>query len=145
MSQWIRHRFWTPALAAVFGTGIAFAIGIGWGWRGALVSEVVTLIWSAILYAAGGEDTDVGAVLGGRADERQKLVRLRAAQLSMVVTLVAVVVACVIAAAVKVAFWPFEVLAVIIGVAYLGGLTVYGLGREANAEGTEQEDRRAAS
>jgi fatty acid desaturase len=146
MTRGKHDRLRVPASSLVFGTGIALAVSLGDGWPSGLFSEMVTLCGVTILYFAGGGDTDAGAVLGGRPDERQKLVRLKAANLSLAVALTAMVGACVIAAAARTAFWPYEPLAVIIGVAYLIGLGVYGVDRDdPNAEVGETEDRRVTS
>jgi hypothetical protein len=126
MSRKNYRRLRVPASSLLLGTAVALAVGLGWNWSGAIFSEMVTLCAVTIVYLAGGSDSDTGAVLGDRPDERQELIRLKAANLAMIVALVAVVGACIIAAAVKAAFWPFEVLVVIIGVSYLVGLGIYG-------------------
>jgi hypothetical protein len=129
MSRNNYRRLRVPASSLLLGTAVALAVGLGWNWSGAIVSEMVTLCAVTVVYLAGGSDSDTGAVLGDRPDERQELIRLKAANLAMIVALVAVVGACIIAAAVKVAFWPFEVLVVIIGMSYLVGLGIYGHAR----------------
>jgi hypothetical protein len=131
-------RLQTPAAAVLAGAGIACAFGIRQDWSSAIIAAAVTLCLAGALYFIGGQDTDLGAVLGQRDDERQQLVALRAAQLSLIGVFYALVAACVIAAAVKHAFWPFEILVDITGVSYLIGLAVYGFGSDVPAtEGTE--------
>jgi glucan phosphoethanolaminetransferase (alkaline phosphatase superfamily) len=119
-------RLLTPAIAVLAGTTIAVAVGIRQGWQYALVSEAVALAWAVSLYVIGGKDTDIGAVVGAQQDERQELVKLRAARLCLVVVVVAVVAGCLIAAATKNPIWPFQVVAVLIGIAYFYGLWLYG-------------------
>jgi hypothetical protein len=80
--------------------------------------------WPVLL---GRSDSDTGSVIGQRDDERQQLVGLQAARLSLAIALTAIVVGCLIAAAANYAIWPFEALLVIIGIAYFVGLRVYGV------------------
>jgi hypothetical protein len=122
----IRRRLLTPGIAAVAGTVIAVSVGIHQGWKAALLSEFVLICWVSLLYVLGGAATDTGAVLGQHDDERQHLVGLKAARLSLIAVLSAVVGACFIAAIASYPVWPFEVLAAIIGIVYFIGLRVYG-------------------
>lgn len=134
------RRLWTPAVAVVAGTAIAIAVGIHQSWWSALASELVALGWAVSLYVIGGKDTDIGAAIGASADERQELVKLRAARLCLAVVVIAIVAGCLIAAATKNAIWPFQVFAVLIGLAYFYGLWFYGSAREeADAAGREYE------
>jgi hypothetical protein len=126
----LRRRLVTPGIATVAGTVIAVSVGIRQGWGSALLSEVVLICWAALLYTLGGAATDTGAVLGQHDDERQHLVGLKAARLSLIAVLGAVVGACFIAAIASYPVWPFEVLAAIIGIVYFIGLRVYGVSAE---------------
>jgi len=135
------RRLWTPAIAVVAGSAIAAAVGISQGWWTALASELIALAWAVSLYLIGGRDSDIGAAVGAQGDERQELVKLRAARLCLAVVLVAIVAGCLIAAATKNPIWPFQLVAVLIGVAYFYGLWFYGTAREeANAAATAPED-----
>jgi len=135
------RRLWTPAIAVLAGSAIAVAVGISQSWISALISELVALGWAVSLYVIGGKDTDIGAAVGLQEDERQELVKLRAARLCLAVVVAAVVAGCLIAAAGKHAIWPFQGGAVLIGVAYFYGLWFYGTGREeADLAAHEHED-----
>jgi hypothetical protein len=135
------RRLWTPAIAVVAGSAIAAAVGISQGWWSALASELIALGWAVSLYVIGGKDSDIGAAVGAQGDERQELVKLRAARLCLAVVLVAIVAGCLIAAATKNPIWPFQLVAVLIGIAYFDGLWFYGTAREeANAAATAPED-----
>lgn len=135
------RRLWTPAVAVAAGTAIAIAVGIHQSWWSALASELVALAWAVSLYVIGGRDTDIGAAVGAKGDERQELVKLRAARLCLAVVVAAIVVGCLIAAATKQAIWPFQIFAVVIGIAYFYGLWFYGTGREeADAAAGESEN-----
>ena len=85
------RRLWTPAIAVAAGTAIAVAVGIHQSWWSALASELVALGWAVSLYVIGGRDTDIGAAVGAKGDERQELVKLRAARLCLTVVVVAIV------------------------------------------------------
>jgi hypothetical protein len=137
------QRLRTPAVAVLAGTAIAVAVGIHQSWWSALFSEAVALGWAAGLYRIGGKDTDIGAIVGAQGDERQELVKLRAARLCLAVVVVAVVAGCLIAAATKHAIWPFQAGAVLIGLAYFYGLWLYGTDRdEADRAALEGETHR---
>ena len=136
------RRLWTPAIAVLAGSAIAVAVGISQSWFSALLSELVALGWAVTLYVIGGKDTDIGAAVGAAGDERQELVKLRAARLCLAVVVVAVVAGCLIAAATKHAIWPFQAGAVLIGISYFHGLWFYGTGREeVDRAAREQDDR----
>jgi hypothetical protein len=130
MTRWKHARLWTLAFPVLSGSAIATAFGIRLGWKFAVITEVVVLMMVGILYLRSGEDTDTGAILGNRADERQTLIRLKATRLSLVVALCTTIGAFVIAVAVKAAYWPFEVLYFTIVVSYFTGLRVYGADRD---------------
>jgi len=137
------RRLWTPAIAIVAGSAIAASVGISQSWWSALASELIALGWAVSIYAIGGRDSDVGAALGAQGDERQELVKLRAARLCLAVVVVAIVAGCLIAAATKNPIWPFQAGAVLIGIAYFYGLWFYGAAREeANAAVAAPEDHR---
>jgi hypothetical protein len=63
---------------AVGGSLIAFASLLGSGWFAALSVEVVTALATLGYYWLGGRDSDLGAMFGSRADERQASIELRA-------------------------------------------------------------------
>lgn len=132
-----RHpRLWTPVLAGVIGSAVSLAIGFGQGQPAAIVVGLsVTALVVAVLYVVSGQESDVGAIVGSRTDERQALVRLKASRLSSVVAVLAAVLACVIAATLGTTYWPFEVLYLVTGAAYLVGLGIYGTATETDPVG----------
>ena len=94
MTRRTRRKLWAPVLAGVAGTAISLALGLGHAQFGAVViGEAVTVIAVVVMYVASAQDSDVGAVLGRRADERQVLVRLKASRVSAVVGVVTSVIA----------------------------------------------------
>jgi len=72
-----------------------------------------------------GKDTDVGAVIGSCADERQTSPEMKVTPLPGKVMTAAAVVAFLIAVAVKATFWPFAVFVVPAGVSGLAGWAIY--------------------
>jgi uncharacterized membrane protein len=120
-------RLWTPVIAGIGGTAISLAVGLGQGkWLPIVIGESATAIAVVILYLLARSDSDLAAVVGHRADERQELVRLKASRVTALVAVIGSVVACVIAAAMDATYWPFEVLYILPGLAYLISVQVYG-------------------
>jgi hypothetical protein len=142
--RWRRHRrLWAPLGAGVGGSAISLAVGLGRGNVAAIViGEAATVVAVVIVYVTAARDSDLGAVLGHRADERQELVRLKASRVSAVVAIAGAVVACVIAAAIKATYWPFEVLYIVPGVAYLISVRAYGARDQVDA-GDDADTERA--
>jgi hypothetical protein len=110
--------------------GIAAAWAIGSPrWDLAIVAAVVAVGQAVAWYIWAGEDTDESALLGSRADERQKQVGLQARALAGAVAMAAAYIGLVVTLAVKMAdAWPFAALLAVTGFAYLLGLSSYGSG-----------------
>jgi uncharacterized membrane protein len=130
MMRFIRPRLRKPLLRGIALLGIAAAWAIGsptWGL--AIVIAVVAVGQTVYWYTWAGEDTDESALLGSRADERQKQVGLQARALAGAVAMAAAYTGLVITLAVKIAdAWPFAALLAVTGFAYLLGLSSYGSG-----------------
>lgn len=140
MTRMRRRGSWTPVLAGAAGSAISLAVGLGHRtWQAIVIGEVVTVIVVVFLYLVGARDSDVGAVLTRRADERQVVIKLKASRVSAVVGVLASVVACVIAAARDDTYWPFEVIYIAIGASYLVSLAIYGAAPEPDVAGTDEE------
>lgn len=143
MTRRSRRRLWTPAVAGIGGSAISLAVGLGQhNWAATVIGEAVTAIAVVFIYLTAKKDSDLGAVLGLRADERQELIRLKASRVSAVVGVAGSVIACVIAAAINAAYWPFEALYIASGAAYLVSIRVYGAREEVDAG---DDDRDPAS
>ena len=127
MARISRSRLVTPAIALALGTVIACAVAVRQGWGVAVGCEAVGLVWAGCLYVTGGSDSDTGSVIGAQGDERQQLVGLRAARLSLLIVVIALAVSCLIAAVAGTSIWPFEVLLVIIAITYFIGLRAFGV------------------
>jgi hypothetical protein len=128
--RFIRPRLRKPLLRGIATLGIAGAWVIGsHTWEPAIVIAVVAVGQTVYRYTWAGEDTDESALLGSRADERQKQVGLRARALAGAVALAAAYTGLVITLAARRAdAWPFAALLAVTGFAYLLGVSTYGSG-----------------
>jgi len=100
-------------------------------WWISILAVILAAARAVFLYWAGGQDTDVGALAGSRADERQKLVSLRSWALACNLAAIAAFVGLTVAIAVKATWWwPFVVILAVIGLGYLLGLSNYGAAEE---------------
>ena len=71
MKRLIRPRLRAPAQVAVIGLAGAAAIVAGYGWGNAIPFAVLAVALAIGVYVWGGRDTDRGALIGSRPDERQ--------------------------------------------------------------------------
>ncbi len=131
MTRFIRPRLRKPLLRGIAGMLLAGAWAIGGGraqWL-AIVIAVAALGNAAGWYVWAGADSDDGALLGSRADERQKLVGQQARALAGTIAMAAAYAGLVITLAVKRAdAWPFAAMLAVTGFGYLFGLSTYGSG-----------------
>jgi hypothetical protein len=89
------------------------------------------------LYVGGGQDTDEGALAGSRPDERQKLISQRSWALTGKAAVLAAFVGVTVATATRAAvWWAFVIVLGVAGLAYLFGLSRYGVAEEGQADDT---------
>jgi len=119
-------RWLAPATVIIGGSIIALAVGIGHEWSKALITEIVTLVLGVGYFILTGRNSDIGAIYGGRADERQHLVYLRASATALRVVLGAAFVCAVISVALNDNYWQSDVIGSVGGVAFLLCLAAYG-------------------
>jgi hypothetical protein len=120
------RRLRTPAFTLVFGSIVATSVGISQSWLGGSIAYAFAIIFSVAFFFWGAGASDTSAVVSGRADERQEVVRLQSAFLALVVTVVALGIACLVSALEKVVIWPYEVIIDLLALTYLVGLQIYG-------------------
>jgi hypothetical protein len=120
-----RPRILVPAVMAIGGTAIAVGLWIGNGWRAALGVELLTVVAACGYLVLGGRDTDFGAMIASKPDERQASIGMRAAALSGVTLCIAALGGVVIATAMGRLVWPFLLFSVVGSTAYLMGLVIY--------------------
>lgn len=137
MTSFVSPRLRKPIIRALAGTGVAAAWAIGSPhWWLAIVIEVSTLGYSVGWYRWGGQDTDEGALIGSRADERQQIVGQQAMALAAKFALIGAYVGVVVTLAVKPAeAWPFVAVLAVGGFGYLFGLSQYGQSDSADDTG----------
>jgi hypothetical protein len=97
----IRGRRRAPATMLAGGGALAVAAGLGQGWSAAIAVVVVAIAGAAFNYGAGGRDSDYGALIGDRADERQALIRTRAQALSGTAVYAVAVIGAIVVLAVR--------------------------------------------
>jgi hypothetical protein len=125
MTRLIPPRLRAPAGLAVGGTVIAAALLASQGWAAAIPVEVVFVALATGYYVWGGKDTDLGAVIGSRADERQASMQMRVTALQGKVMTAAAIVAFLSAVAIKATIWPFAVFVALAGISGLAGWAIY--------------------
>jgi hypothetical protein len=119
-------RLRKPALLAVIGVAATILVAATAGWIRALPVIIVVGGVAVFNFWLGGRDSDPGALAGGRADERQAALRRRQRAVGGMAMLAAAVAGAVIAAALRVTAWPFELLAAVGVAGYAAGLLCYG-------------------
>ena len=144
MSTFIRPRLRKPLGIALAGTvfAAAWALRGGHAWQLSVAMEVTVLASAITTYLRAGEDNDEGALAGSRADERQKMLSLRARALGWNFAMVAAFIGVTIGVAVKATWWwPFLVILAVAGFAYLLGLSNYGVAEEGTADDADTGHR----
>jgi hypothetical protein len=138
MMTFIRPRLRKPLGWAIAGTILAAAwvvYGGSYGWILAIAFEASALARAVALYMWGGEDSDEGALIGSRPDERQKLISLRSWALAGKAAFAAAFF--LLAAAIAdraIWWWPAAVILAVAGFAYLFGLSTYADQEDAPAD-----------
>jgi hypothetical protein len=137
MMNVIPARWRQPLFRTLAGLLLAVAWAIGRypdRWL-AIVIAICALAQGLGRYVWAGADTDEGALLGSRADERQKLVNQQAFALAGKIALASAYVGLLVTVAVKRAdAWPFLVMFVATAFGYLLGLSNYGSGEAADED-----------
>ena len=119
-------RLLAPVVVTVAGSVIAGAVAIGHTWADALIAELVTLVIGIGYFLLTGSDSDVGAIYGHRADERQRLVVMKAARLATIAMVGVAFVCVVITVALDDNYWQADVIGTLGGLSYVFGMFVYG-------------------
>ncbi len=117
------RRLRVPIAMLAWGAVLAAAAGIGQGWGAAIAVAVVMIAAAVYYYTAGGRDSDYGALIGDRADERQALIHTRAEALSGTAVYAAAVIGAIVALALRGpghwgSYWPFGLVIVVGTVSY---------------------------
>ena len=113
------------AAMIVGGGGLAAADAVGQGWKQAIGVAVITVIAAIGYYIVGGRDSDYGAMIGSKVDERQNLLRTRAQALGGVAVALAAVIGYMVAIALRDPVWPFALFACVDAAAFVAGLVIF--------------------
>ena len=119
----IRGRLRAPIAMLASGAVLVVVGGIGQGWGAAIAVMAVTIAAAVFYYGVGGRDSDYGALIGDRADERQALIKTQAEALSGAAVYAAAVIGAVVALALRGpghwgSYWPFGLVVVVGTVSY---------------------------
>ena len=125
MMRFLRPRLRVPVAMAVVGTAANAAVVVSQGWTTAIYVEIPWLALAVGYYVWGGKDSDVGAVIGSRADERQASLEMKVTALQGKVMTAAAAVAFLIAVAVKATIWPFAIFVALAGLSGFAGWAIY--------------------
>jgi hypothetical protein len=124
--RFIRPRLRKPLVALAGGTAFAVAIGIGQGWGNAILLEAIFIALAFASYVLGGRDTDRGALIGSRPDERQASLQTKVTAFQGKVLSATAAVAFLIAIAANAKpLWPFILFIVVSGVSGMVGWGIY--------------------
>ena len=134
MMSFMRPRWRKPAWTVLAGAVLAVAFVIRGGrdwWMWVSLVAVAAGGRAFVFYAWAGEDDDVGALSGSRADERQKLLSLRSRAQAFNFTALAAFAGLTVAVAIRASWWwPFAAILGVTGAGYLFGLAAYGIAEE---------------
>lgn len=119
------RRLRAPLLTAGCGAALTLAVGLIAGWPSAVPVAVAAAVPAFAYYLLGRTETDPGALLAARADERQTTVRLWIRAAAALVLLVLAAVGIVVSLAANRAAWPYGLILALGVVAFLVGLAVY--------------------
>jgi hypothetical protein len=125
MMRRVPPRLRAPLSMLVGGAVIAAVVVPSQGWKTLLSLGPLTVVLAAGWYVSGGRDTDFGALMRDKADERQEYRRLKTQALVGIVMSVSVCVAYLAALAAKVTLWPFEIIVFVPGVTFCIGWAIY--------------------
>ncbi len=124
--EWRRLR--APLVTVGCGLAIAIAVAVAAGWAAAVPVAAICMVAALVYYMVGGTDSDVGALIGSRADERQSSVRLRVRAGAAVVLLVVGAIGGIVSASLARAAWPYAVTVSLGAFCFFVGLAAYGRG-----------------
>lgn len=125
MKRSVPPRLRAPLSILAGGAVIAAVVPPTHGWKPLLGLGLFTVLCAAGWYLAGGRDSDFGALMGDKADERQAYRRLKVQALVGIVMSVAVGVAYLAALAAKATIWPLGILIFVPGVTFIVGWAIY--------------------
>jgi hypothetical protein len=125
MNAFERRRLRAPLFTAVCGLALAVPVAVVAGWAAGVPVAAIAAVAAGVYYWLGGTDTDIGALIGSRADERQASVRVRVRACAGVVMLAAGAIGGVVSATLGDSAWPYALVVGLGAVCFFAGLTFY--------------------
>jgi hypothetical protein len=125
MKRSVPPRLRAPLSILAGGAAIAAVVPPAHGWRPLLGLGLFTVLCAAGWYLAGGRDSDFGALMRDKADERQAYRRLKVQALVGIVTSGAILVTYLAALATKATIWPLGILLFVPGITFIVGWAMY--------------------
>jgi hypothetical protein len=127
-------------LAMLIGGAVLAAIVVpGHGWGALVFLWPFTVVFSVAWYLWGGRDSDFGALIRDRPDERQAQRRLKTQALVGAVMSGTAVVVYLAALAAKVPLWPLDIFLIVPAVTFIIGWAIYREPRDDRDEGPATE------
>lgn len=126
MMRSVPPRLRAPLFLFAGGAVIAAIAVPAQGWGVLLYLGPFTVVIAAGWYQWGGKDSDFGALIRDKADERQAYRRLKAQALVGKVTSGVAVIAYLAALAAKAPLWPFVIFTIVPAVTFIAGWAIYG-------------------
>jgi hypothetical protein len=118
-------RLRAPVSMLVCGAVIAAVVVPARGWGTLVTLGPFTVVLAAGWYLWGGRDSDFGALIRDKVDERQAYRRLKTQALVGIVMSAAVGVAYLAALAARATLWPLGILVFVPGVTFIVGWAIY--------------------
>jgi hypothetical protein len=120
-----RRRLRAPVFTAACGLALSIGVVVAAGWIAAAPVAAITAVSAIAYYWLGGTDTDVGALIGSRADERQSTVRLWVRAFAGASLLALGTIGAVVSAALHRAAWPYALVVGLGAACFVAGLAFY--------------------
>jgi hypothetical protein len=125
MMRSVPPRLRAPLSILAGGAAIAAIVPAAHDWKHLLGLGLVTVVSAAAWYLAGGRDSDFGALMRDKADERQAYRRLKAQALVGIVMSATAVVVNLAAMADRAPLWPLEIFVFVPAVTFVVGWAIY--------------------
>ena len=125
MNDLRRRRLRAPLFTAACGLALAIPVAVTAGWAPAAAIAAIDGTAALAYYWLGGRDSDLGALIAARADERQTTVRLWVRAFAAVALMVVATIGAIASAALGRTSWPYAMIVALGAACFLAGLGFY--------------------
>jgi hypothetical protein len=125
MNSFQRRRLRAPVLTASCGLALAIAATVVAGWVAGVPVAAIAAVSAIAYYWLGGTETDFGALIGSRPDERQTGVLLWVRALAAVSLLAIGTIGAIVSAALHDTAWPYAAIVALGATCFVAGLALY--------------------